>query len=160
MTSEKLYSILQTVRPTKLHVLCQTESSTPVGCLPRINYKPSTRCRQVILRIFPKSQIPFNLSLNGEQKVEREQGITIVSSEVETHASRAVSRRLDFASPVPSIKNFREANCSLDLSGFGTLEDESDKLNDSAVCSENVIDRCWFQIQSSLSGFLDTFKFE
>ena len=160
VTTEELYSIFQTIKPTKLHVLCNTESSALVGCLPRLNHK-FVRGRQVILRILPKSQIPLNRSLCGSKDDNREQydGITM-SSRVDAHESRTVSRRLVFSSPIPSARIFRESNFSLDLSGFGTLEDEIDKTSDSVVCPENVKDRCWFQIQSSLTGFLDTFKFD
>lgn len=152
VTTENLFSILQTVRPSNLHVLCQTESLAPTGCIPRLNFKPSTRVPQITLRILPKSQIPLNLFSNNYYDHEYE------DYAVDPHSHRTVSRRLVFSSPAPANRKIRANDCSLlDISGVGRLEDDSDKSCNGETISENLPNRCWFQIQSSLTGFLETF---
>lgn len=109
MTAENLFPILQTIRPTKLHVLCQT-SSAPVGCIPRLNYK--IRGRQVTLRILRQSQILLNPSNHKDFELE------------------PARRRLVFSSPV-STRHYRKNDNSLDLSGFDKLleDDTENKCN-------------------------------
>lgn len=159
MTTERLYPILQAVKPTNLHVLCQTDSLTPVGCIPRLNYKHSCRAPQVTLRILPKNPIPLTLSSDGSHEGDSElYDLTSFSPRVNAHAHQAVSRRLIFSSPAPIPKNFRLKDCSLlDISGIGQLEDDVDKDSNKETINETVSHTCWFQIQSSLSGFLETY---
>lgn len=159
VTTERLYPILQAVKPTNLHVLCQTDSLTPVGCIPRLNYKHSCRAPQVTLRILPKNPIPLTLSSDGSHEGDSElYDLTSFSPRVNAHAHQAVSRRLIFSSPAPIPKNFRLKDCSLlDISGIGQLEDDVDKDSNKETINETVSHTCWFQIQSSLSGFLETY---
>ncbi|XP_057379101.1 uncharacterized protein LOC130701141 [Daphnia carinata] len=159
VTTEKLYPILQAVRPTNLHVLCQTDSLTPIGCIPRLNYKHSCRAPQVTLRILPKNPIPFILSSDGSHDGDIEPyELTSFSPGVNAHTYRAVSRRLIFSSPAPIPKNFQLKDCSLlDISGIGQLEDDVDKESNKETLNGTVSHTCWFQIQSSLSGFLETY---
>lgn len=159
VTTESLYPILQPLRPTNLHVLCQTDALTPVGCIPRLNYKHSCRVPQVTLHILPKSPILLNLSFDGNRDGDRElYDMTSFSSGVNADVHHGVSRRLDFSSPAPITVNFRGNDCSLlDISGIGRLEDEVDKSSNEEVISETLSHTCWCQIQRSLPGFLETY---
>lgn len=165
MTAEELFPILQTTRPTKLHVLCQTDSVSPAGCIPRVNYKitPFSRGRQVTIRVLRQSQIPLSPSLLPKKDAERFEinckKIVSKSNMSPVHVTRTVSRRLIFSSPATPIEQNSRENCILDLSGFDRLEDEnSSGRNIEWTSSESVIKRYWFQIHSSLTGFLDTFN--
>lgn len=152
MTTENLFPILQAVRPSNLHVLCQTVSLSPTGCIPRLNFKPSTRVPQITLRILPKSEISLNPFSNNYHHNGYEE------YPVDDHSHRTVSRRLVFSSPAPAKRKIYEKDSSLlDISGIGRLDDDSDKSYNGEVISENLTNRCWFQVQSSLTGFLETF---
>ena len=162
MTTEDLFPILQTIRPTKLHVLCHNNSSAPaIGCLPRINYriKSSARGRQVTIRVIPKNSIVLNPTLSDKAQDHKEENHQAVLSEMATIVSRAVSRRLIFASPVSTIRKVPKHDCSLDMSGIDKLEDEEEVEKDTSVV-ENPISKCWFQVQCFLTGFLETFNMD
>jgi hypothetical protein len=152
VTTENLFSVLQAVRPSNLHVLCQTVSLAPTDCIPRLNFKPSTRVPQITLRILPKVQISLNLFSNNYQGKEYD------GYALDNHSHRTVSRRLVFSSPAPAKRKIRENDCSLlDISGVGRLDDDGNKSCNGEAISENLTNRCWFQIPSSLTGFLETF---
>jgi hypothetical protein len=153
VTTENLFPILQAVRPSNLHVLCQTVSLAPTDCIPRLNFKPSTRVPQITLRILPpKSQI----SLNPFSNNYHENGYDEYPVDDDSH--RTVSRRLVFSSPAPANRIISEKDSSfLDISGISRLDDDGDKSNNGEIILENLTNRCWFQIQISLSGFLETY---
>lgn len=164
MTSDNLFPLLQTIRPTKLHVLCQTDSIAPVGCIPRLNYKltPLSRGRQVTIRIVRQLQIPLNApALHNRKDFEKEPDAFSPCRETDAlSTTRAVSRKLVFSSPAATVlttQHYREKDCSLDLSGFDRLMEDDTALAETAL-AERCNCLCWFQIQSSLTGFIDTFK--
>lgn len=138
------------MRPTKLHVVCQNNLSAPTNSIPRINYKLNPfRGRQVTLRILPKVDVPRDIiSCKGNSDGQLNQ---------DTNSVRNVSRRLLFSSPRHrSVHNYCQKNISLDLSGFDTLQ-EDDDLDSTPIepVSLDIVEKCWFEIQTSLIGFVD-----
>jgi len=141
VTADQLFSSMQSVKPTKLHVLCQTNCGEPIGCMPRSNYKFPPRGRKIILRILPKTPITPGLSFSNSE---------ITKANVQKNYP-TVSRRLHFPSPLQRARKIWKSDCDLDVSGVVQIEDDDTSV---VFPPENDSDEStWFQIQHFVIGF-------
>jgi len=143
VTADQLFSSMQSVKPTKLHVLCQTNCGEPVGCLPRLNYKFPPRGRKIILRILPKTPITPGLPSSNPE-------INKASTIRKNYAT--VSRKLHFASPLQRARKIWKSDCDLDVSGVVQIEEDDDMSVVSPV-EEDSNESTWFQVQHFIVGF-------
>ena len=151
MTNADLFPMIQTIKPTNIHVLFQTKSLPPVNCLPRLNYRLPPRGRQLIFRILPKIQPQPSLQ-SSEPMNNRLDGVIVDESAPSTSSdSSAVNRRLVFNSPLVNCSSRKKwtGNNELDLSGIIHLEhvDVDEQVTE-------VREKCWFQLRPVLQGFL------
>lgn len=142
VTEDQLFPSMQSVKPTKLHVLCQTNHGEPVGCLPRLNYKFPPRGRKIILRILPKTPITPILSFSNS-----ETGQPNCRKNYPT-----VSRRLHFPSPLQRARKIWKSDGDLDVSGVVLIE-ENDDTSVVSFVENDSIESTWFQVQHFIVGF-------
>ena len=142
VTEDQLFPSMQSVKPTKLHVLCQTNHGEPVGCLPRLNYKFPPRGRKIILRILPKTPITPILSFSNS-----ETGQPNCRKNYPT-----VSRRLHFPSPLQRARKIWKSDGDLDVSGVVLIK-ENDDTSVVSFVENDSIESTWFQVQHFIVGF-------
>jgi len=142
VTADQLFPAMQSVNPSRLHVLCQTNCGEPIGCLPRSNYQFPPRGRKIILRILPKTPITPGLCFNPSP------GGEVMKKIMNGKSDQTVSRRLEFPSPLLGARKMWKCDeFNLDISGVVQLEEDQEDLED------QIETACWFQVQCFILGF-------
>lgn len=152
--------VLSPVRPTSLHVVCQTYGTEiPKGALPRVNFKFPLRTRRITLRML-SNEVLSGDSLSTPDKIDAittEMQKPLITTDLD--CQRPVIRRLNFDSPCHLVQRSLRNVDECDISGIASLDDEDDCFSSNSEEPGDELQVCWFQIKTSLQGFADSCMF-